>query len=290
MKVSYTLCLDGLSFFLFILPTFTGIFLMFFYRPETSAACNDIRNPHTSVTFGFLVRNMHRWAAPLMVLTVFVHMARVFYHGAYKPPREFNWVIGVILLTLTIGLSFTGYLLPWDQLALLAVTVGTNMPATPRFSARRSGSSSSADRRSAPRRCCAGTSCTCCSCRSSPSSSWPSTSGAYARTAESPAPSESLPHASLARSCRVIDHCSPVLRVIRSLGIARSSCLLGARWSAGLGGALFEFMIGGAADPRRDGSVVGVGGLADLGQRLGREPHRDELGQFRVLATGRPLR
>ena len=62
-----------------------------------------------------------------MVLSVFLHMARVFYHGAYKPPREFNWVIGVILLTLTLLLSFTGYLLPWDQLALWAVTVGTNM-------------------------------------------------------------------------------------------------------------------------------------------------------------------
>ena len=70
---------------------------------------------------------MHRWAAHLMVITVFLHMARVFYHGAYKPPREFNWVIGVILLTLTLLLSFTGYLLPWDQLALWAVTVGTNM-------------------------------------------------------------------------------------------------------------------------------------------------------------------
>ena len=79
------------------------------------------------MTFGLLVRNMHRWAAHLMVLSVFLHMARVFYHGAYKPPREFNWVIGVILLTLTLLLSFTGYLLPWDQLALWAVTVGTNM-------------------------------------------------------------------------------------------------------------------------------------------------------------------
>jgi quinol-cytochrome oxidoreductase complex cytochrome b subunit len=81
----------------------------------------------TAVTFGSLVRNMHRWAAHLMVLSVFLHMARVFYHGAYKSPREFNWVIGIILLTLTLLLSFTGYLLPWDQLALWAVTVGTNI-------------------------------------------------------------------------------------------------------------------------------------------------------------------
>jgi quinol-cytochrome oxidoreductase complex cytochrome b subunit len=127
VKISYTLCLGGLSFFLFIILTVTGIFLMFFYRPAAANAWGDIKSLQTSVTFGLLVRNMHRWAAHLMVLSVFLHMARVFYHGAYKPPREFNWVIGVVLLTLTLLLSFTGYLLPWDQLALWAVTVGTNM-------------------------------------------------------------------------------------------------------------------------------------------------------------------
>ena len=102
VKVSYTLCLGGLSFFLFILLTVTGIFLMFFYRPTAAQAWNDIYNLQTGVTFGLLVRNMHRWAAHLMVLSVFLHMARVFYHGAYKPPREFNWVIGVVLLMLTL--------------------------------------------------------------------------------------------------------------------------------------------------------------------------------------------
>ncbi|HEX3542879.1 MAG TPA: cytochrome b N-terminal domain-containing protein, partial [Acidimicrobiales bacterium] len=127
VKVSYTLCLGGLSFFLFIILTVTGIFLMFFYRPAAANAWGDIKGLQTAVTFGLLVRNMHRWAAHLMVLSVFLHMALVFYHGAYKPPREFNWVIGVILLLLTLLLSFTGYLLPWDQLALWAVTVGTNM-------------------------------------------------------------------------------------------------------------------------------------------------------------------
>ena len=90
VKVSYTLCLGGLSFFLFILLTITGIFLMFFYRPTAAQAWNDIYTLQTSVAFGLLVRNMHRWGAHLMVLTVFLHMARVFYHGAYKPPREFN--------------------------------------------------------------------------------------------------------------------------------------------------------------------------------------------------------
>jgi quinol-cytochrome oxidoreductase complex cytochrome b subunit len=127
VKVSYTLCLGGLSFFLFIILTVTGIFLMFFYRPTAASAWQSIQTLHTAVTFGLLVRNMHRWAAHLMVLTVFLHMARVFYHGAYKPPREFNWAIGTLLLLITLLLSFSGYLLPWDQLAVWAITVGTNM-------------------------------------------------------------------------------------------------------------------------------------------------------------------
>ena len=79
------------------------------------------------MTFGLLTRNIHRWAAHLMVFFVFLHMMRVFYHGAYKPPREFNWVVGVVLLFLTIMLCFTGYLLPWDQIAYWAITIGTNM-------------------------------------------------------------------------------------------------------------------------------------------------------------------
>jgi quinol-cytochrome oxidoreductase complex cytochrome b subunit len=95
--------------------------------PSISRAYQDIQAIEASVAFGSLVRNMHRWAAHLMVLTVFLHMVRVFYHGAYKPPREFNWVVGVVLLLLTLLLSFTGYLLPWDQIAFWAITVGTQM-------------------------------------------------------------------------------------------------------------------------------------------------------------------
>src|SRR3954464_6022776 len=127
VKVSYTLCLGGLSFFLFILLTVTGIFLMFFYRPTEAAAWSNVQQLETAVWFGSLVRNMHRWGAHLMVLSGFLHMSPVFYHGAYKAPREFNWVVGVILLLLTLLLSFTGYLLPWDQLAIWAVAVGTQM-------------------------------------------------------------------------------------------------------------------------------------------------------------------
>src|SRR5678810_740003 len=82
---------------------------------------DSMQNIRTSVFFGDLVRNLHRWGAHLMVFTVTLHMARVFYTGAYKPPREFNWVVGVILLFLTLGLSFTGYLLRWYVLHVLAL-------------------------------------------------------------------------------------------------------------------------------------------------------------------------
>jgi quinol-cytochrome oxidoreductase complex cytochrome b subunit len=79
------------------------------------------------VFMGPFLRNMHRWAAHAMVVCVFLHMCRVFYTGSYKKPRQFNWVVGVVLLLLTLGLSFTGYLLPWDQLAFWAITVGSNI-------------------------------------------------------------------------------------------------------------------------------------------------------------------
>ena len=107
--------------------TVTGVYLMFFYVPSATQAYTNILEIQSEVTFGLLTRNVHRWAAHLMVFFVFLHMMRVFYHGAYKPPREFNWVVGVVLLFLTIMLSFTGYLLPWDQIAYWAITIGTNM-------------------------------------------------------------------------------------------------------------------------------------------------------------------
>jgi quinol-cytochrome oxidoreductase complex cytochrome b subunit len=127
VRYTYTFCLGGISFFLFLALTVTGLYLMFFYVPSVSRAYQDIQSIEAAVAFGSFTRNMHRWAAHLMVLTVFLHMIRVFYHGAYKPPREFNWVVGVVLLFCTLWLSFTGYLLPWDQIAFWAITVGTQM-------------------------------------------------------------------------------------------------------------------------------------------------------------------
>jgi quinol---cytochrome c reductase cytochrome b subunit, bacillus type len=125
----YSWYLGVASVTLFVTLVVTGIYLMFFYVPSPASAYGDIQTIQTGVAFGQFLRNAHRWAAHLMVITVAAHMARIFYRGAYKPPREFNWVVGVILLVLTLLLSFTGYLLPWDQLAYWAVTVGTSMAA-----------------------------------------------------------------------------------------------------------------------------------------------------------------
>jgi quinol-cytochrome oxidoreductase complex cytochrome b subunit len=131
INLSYTWCMGGLTFFLFLVETITGLLLMFYYRPTAEYAYQDIFALRENVPLG-LMREAHRWAAHLMVITVWLHMYRVFLTGSYKPPREFNWNVGVILLVLTLLLSFTGYLLPWDQLAVWAVTVGTNMArATP---------------------------------------------------------------------------------------------------------------------------------------------------------------
>jgi cytochrome b6 len=123
----YTWGMGGISFFLFLVLTVTGVLLMFYYHPTQVVAYDDMLYLEHDVPFGRLLRNMHRWAAHLMVITVWLHMTRVVLTGSYKTPREFNWVIGVTLLVLTLLLSFTGYLLPNDQLGFWAVTVGTNM-------------------------------------------------------------------------------------------------------------------------------------------------------------------
>jgi quinol-cytochrome oxidoreductase complex cytochrome b subunit len=132
VRYSYTWGMGGITFYLFIVLTFTGVLLMYYYHPTKGQAYRDIIYLMSDVPFGKLLRNMHRWAAHLMVLTVWLHMFRVYLTGSYKKPREFNWCVGVILLVLTLLLSFTGYLLPDDQLGFWAVTVGTNMArATP---------------------------------------------------------------------------------------------------------------------------------------------------------------
>src|SRR5438477_2021000 len=131
IALSYTWCMGGVTFFLFLVETITGVLLMFYYRPTLEWAFNDILALRDVTSLG-ITREIHRWGAHAMVITVWLHMYRVFLTGSYKPPREFNWLVGVILLLLTLLLSFTGYLLPWDQLAIWAITVGSNMArATP---------------------------------------------------------------------------------------------------------------------------------------------------------------
>src|SRR5881392_2485850 len=126
IALSYTWCMGGITFFLFLVETVTGVLLMFYYRPTLEHAYNDILSLRDVATLGIL-RELHRWGAHAMVITIWLHMYRVFLTGSYKPPREFNWAVGVILLVLTLLLSFTGYLLPWDQLAIWAITVGSSM-------------------------------------------------------------------------------------------------------------------------------------------------------------------
>jgi len=127
LRWSYSFGLGVTTLILFGVLVFTGVLLMFYYVPSVERAYPAMKEIQLSVPLGQFTRNMHRWAAHLMVLMAILHLARVFYTGAYKPPREFNWIVGVILLVLTLGASFTGYLLPWDQLAYWAITVGTNI-------------------------------------------------------------------------------------------------------------------------------------------------------------------
>ena len=127
LRPSYTLGLGLVSAILFGVLTVTGLALMLYYVPHPPEAYGSMQDLQFVVTFGVVLRNMHRWSAHAMVFVVFLHLCRVFWTGSYKPPREFNWTVGVALLLLTLALSFTGYLLPWDQLAYWAVTIATGM-------------------------------------------------------------------------------------------------------------------------------------------------------------------
>jgi len=127
LRVRASYYLGSISFLLFIVLFVTGTLLMFYYHPATPHAYRDMKDLQFVVSNGVFLRNLHRLAAHLMVFAVFWHMFHVFYRGGYKPPHEFNWVVGVVLLLVTLFLSYTGYLLPWDQLAFWAVTVGTNI-------------------------------------------------------------------------------------------------------------------------------------------------------------------
>jgi hypothetical protein len=122
-------CLGGITAFLFVVQGLTGIMLAFYYKPTPEQAYSSIQFIETQVNFGSAVRMIHHWSANAMILMCTAHMIRVFIMGAYKKPREFNWVSGVMLLLFTLGFGLTGYLLPWDQRAFWATTVATEIGA-----------------------------------------------------------------------------------------------------------------------------------------------------------------
>jgi cytochrome b6 len=119
--------LGGMTLFFFLVQVVTGILLMLYYRPSAEEAFESIEFLMTTVPFGWLIRSIHSWSANLMVFFAFVHLATVFFMKAYRPPRELTWVTGVLLLFLIMGFGFSGYLLPWNQLAFFATKVGTDI-------------------------------------------------------------------------------------------------------------------------------------------------------------------
>jgi quinol-cytochrome oxidoreductase complex cytochrome b subunit len=132
LRFSTTLGLGVAALASFLIALVTGILLMIYYTPSTELAYQSVKDIHYVVPTGRFIRNLHRWSAQVMVLTVIAHAVRVFLTASYKKPREFNWLIGLLLLIVTLGLSFTGYLLPWDQLAFWAATIGSNIASSPR--------------------------------------------------------------------------------------------------------------------------------------------------------------
>lgn len=127
LKAKTTLGLGLVTLYTFIILALTGVVLMFYYVPAPEQAYQRMLDLRGVVVFGGFLRALHRWAAHAMVAVAILHMVRVYLTGAHKAPREFNWIVGVFLLLVTLFLSFTGYLLPWDQLAYWAIMVGTSI-------------------------------------------------------------------------------------------------------------------------------------------------------------------
>ncbi|NIS79559.1 MAG: cytochrome b6 [Anaerolineales bacterium] len=129
-KVNWAFTLGSASLFLVITQAVTGVFLTAYYIPHPDQAYDSINYIMNDVAFGWLIRGIHHWGASLLVVTVFLHMLRTFIYGSYKYPREITWVTGVLLLLVTLGMGFTGYLLPWNQRSYWATTVATSITET----------------------------------------------------------------------------------------------------------------------------------------------------------------
>jgi quinol-cytochrome oxidoreductase complex cytochrome b subunit len=122
--------LGAINFYLFVILTITGTLLMFYYVPSTKQAYNTIKDIDTVVSFGMFLRNMHRWAAFLMIISTFLHLSRVYFTGEFREPREFNWLIGLSLFLMVLLMAFTGYTLPWDQKSYWGLTIMSHIVAS----------------------------------------------------------------------------------------------------------------------------------------------------------------
>jgi quinol-cytochrome oxidoreductase complex cytochrome b subunit len=126
-RLNFLYCFGGMTFLLFVIQVVTGILLAIYYKPSAADAYTSVKYISNTVPLGWLIRQIHAWGANLMIITILVHMTRVYFHGAFKNPRELNWMVGVVLLALTMGFGFTGYLLPWDQKSFWGTTIGTEV-------------------------------------------------------------------------------------------------------------------------------------------------------------------
>ncbi len=127
---AFVYCFGGLTFFITVIQILSGMFLTMYYVPDIENAWQSVYYLQNEVAFGEIVRGMHHWGASLVVVMIFLHTLRVFFTGSYKKPRELNWIVGVLLFGVILGLSFTGYLLPWDMKALFATKVGIEIAAS----------------------------------------------------------------------------------------------------------------------------------------------------------------
>ncbi|MFQ5628732.1 MAG: cytochrome bc complex cytochrome b subunit, partial [bacterium] len=121
--------LGGITLFFFVIQVITGMMLLFYYRPAAESAFESVQFIMTEVRFGWLIRSIHSWSANLMVAAAFIHLFSVFFMRAYRKPRELTWVTGVLMLFFAMGFGFSGYLLPWNELAFFATKVGTEIVA-----------------------------------------------------------------------------------------------------------------------------------------------------------------
>ena len=121
---AFVYCFGGLTFFITVIQILSGMFLTMYYVPDIINAYESVKYLQTEVAFGVIVRGMHHWGASLVIVMMFLHTLRVFFTGSYKKPRELNWIVGMLIFFVMLGLGFTGYLLPWDNTAYFATKVG----------------------------------------------------------------------------------------------------------------------------------------------------------------------